>query len=283
MKDSSLVEQAVAGKRAGPSGWVRAHCPFCAMRGNSPDRRASLGLNTATGDWHCFRCGARGWCRGEYARDESAAAPDAREPLAPPEHFTPLFSGPGASADSLAGARAYVTGKRRVPEGVARELGIGACLGGRFGGRVVVPVTDAAGAWRWYVARAWGPSEKPYLYPLGSRGAVMFNERALDVETDEPVCVMEGCFDAISDWPHSVAVLGKPTQDHVKRIARSRRPVCIMLDGDVPDDSFALSLLLKIEECEQRVGIAQLGPCVDPDELAPGEVRRLAREACAKK
>jgi len=280
VSERDLVAQAVAGRRVGPSGWVRANCPLCVLVLGKVDRKASLGFNTASGDYHCFKCSSKGWLSGDYEARPAQQEEGAPEPIAPPEGFTPLFEGRGVGAESLASARNYVLGKRRVPENVACQVNIGACLGGRFGGRVVVPVTDREGAWRWFVARAYTPSEKPYLYPLGSRGGVMFNEQALFVETDEPATIMEGCFDAVSDWPHGVAVLGKPTQDHIKRLARAKRPLVVMLDGDVPDEAYGLALALHLEGCT-RVGLVQLGARVDPDELPPGEVRRLAREACA--
>jgi DNA primase len=278
----TLVAQAIAGRRAGKSGWIRANCPLCAIVVGKGDRHASLGVEAATGVYHCFRCSSAGTLVGGQYTPREPAGPT--PPIDPPSSYVPLFEGDGATASCLAEARDYVLrpmseGGRGLDEQTARTARIGACTRGPFAGRVIVPVFDAAGAWRWFVGRAWRKCEKPYLYPSGSRGGLMYNGAALGVVTDVPLLVVEGAFDALAHWPDAAAVLGKPTDEHIAALAAAVRPVCFVLDGDATDEALACALALH-GRGHRRVGLLGLGPRVDPDEIPREVLSRLAREAC---
>ena len=288
MSDRDLVARAVANRRPGPSGWARTNCPLCVTRVGKVDRRYSLGVHARTGVYHCFKCEAKGRLDGAQY-EEPVSQTRLKSPttvLEPPESFIPLFEGDGRHAMSLDAARDYVLRPtsqkgRGLPESVAREAGIGACTSGRFAGRVIVPVFDDAGRWRWYVGRSWVPKcDNAYLYPVGDRSGVLFNEHALTVKTDEPLLIVEGVFDALAHWPNAVAALGKPTDPQHERIARAPRPVCVVLDGDAPDDALSCALALHALG-HSRVGIVMPKAMVDPDEIPRDELSRLARQACA--
>jgi hypothetical protein len=274
------VFEAVARSRVSRSGWLRGNCPWCELRLGKADRKQCLGLHVITGKWHCFRCGTGGLVQ-ELPDDfspfrEKVADPDAPRPvLGPPDGFYELFSGDGAGAVSLEPARRYVTRDRGITPALAREVGIGGCASGYYAGRVIVPVLGVDGDWRWWVGRAWTKkAEKPYTYPSGDREGVLFNPGALAVESDKPVLVVEGVFDAIAYWPDAVAVLGKPTEAHVEAFAAARRPVAIVLDGDAHDEGWALAMRLRFEG--QRAGAVKLGPRIDPDEVDRDELRAEA-------
>jgi DNA primase len=211
---------------------------------------------------------------GDWADDprEDAPAPPAR-----PAHFWPLFDGAAAHSECFADARDYVLG-RGLELRTVKAAGVGACTRGDWAGRIIVPITSPEGGWLWHVGRAWSPAAvRPYMYPRGARKGLLYNASALARESDEPVLVVEGVFDALAHWPDAVAVLGKPTEEHIEALAAARRPVCVVLDGDAWREGEALAMRLQLEG--QRAGHVKLGPRQDPDEVSRAEMRARARKS----
>lgn len=259
----------------------RIHCPFCV---SSKTGRAdySMGVVAATGQFYCHRCETGGKLR-EAPNPELALLreqePEVTE-IEPPEGFIPLGYEPGLSAESLAEVRAYAARRQIGPER-ARELKVGAVLEGYYAGRLVVPLLDPEDPARWlgWVGRDWtGLAERKYLYPVGMpRGKHLYNEQALDDETDEPVLVVEGVLDVMPFYPDAVAVLGKPSHAHVERLARAKRPLCVVLDGDAARDGHALAMKLQFDGA--RAGSVRLPGKADPDEVDPDALRAAARRS----
>ncbi len=278
--DAELIASAISGRNPSKRGWIRANCPMCPYRINKTDRKRSFGFHVKSHRFECYRCGANGRLKNapddwdELELDEEAA----RAPIiAPPAHFYELASESGQRSMCLEPARQYVAGRGLGPQLIA-ESRIGACPAGNMAGRVVVPVLSPDGAWLWYVGRAWVKQcEKPYLYPSGGRSGVMFNHAALHLETDVPVLIVEGCFDALAYWPDAVAVLGKPTEENLEALIDARRPVAVVLDGDAHEEGWAL--MMKLRLAGQRAGTIKLGPRVDPDEVPRDVLRDAARRS----
>lgn len=259
------VLEAVGGRNASSSGWVRANCPFCEEVDGKADRKQSFGLNTETAYFRCFRCATWGFL--STAPDDAdlahARQREERKAERPPE-FLPLAEEPACSAICLSAARAYLQ-KRGVGPRLIREAQIGACLEGRYAGRIVIPVISREGEWLGHVARTWTTSSRPYLNAQMSAGLHMYNEAALDVETDEPVLAVEGCFDALAVWPHGVGFLGKPSEPQIQALIRTPRPVAVVLDGDAWEEAWALAIRLRF--AGQRAGFVRLPPKKDPDQV----------------
>ncbi len=279
-----LIALAVRGRKVSRTNWVRANCPLCELKEGSADKKFSLGFSITTLRYECYRCSTKGRLRtrpeeyelgaleAELARDAVDAPPP--PPLELPEGYMVLTDEPARSSFAFAAARHYLRNDRKVSDENIDRFRIGACARGRFAGCVIVPVFDAQGGWAWFVGRKWTKKAyRPYLYPNGSRGGVMFNQRAIDVVTDEPLMVMEGCFDAIAHYPNAVAVLGKTTEEHLALLEQAKRPVVFVPDGDEHESGYALSLRLKLANV--RSGAVRLAPKVDPDEV-PREVLRAA-------
>ena len=257
--------------------WTHIKCPLCEERGLRADRKGAMSVS-ARGWYQCHRCAAKGWI---YEPDEQPPTPDvpATTPgrLGAPEGFY-AFDSPDAGI-TLDPARAYVA-SRGLDMDVVTRAGVGACVTGYFAGRVVVPIED----WHGYVGRTWVRSTIPYLYPRGmNRAQLLYNRAALDVETDHPVFVVEGVFDALALWPHAVAVLGKPSGWQVQQLIHARRPVAVALDGDAYAEALSLALRLRIDGA--RAGVIRLPGDKDPDQIAIGELTAAAfacvREASA--
>ena len=265
---SGLVAEAVTGRRAGSNGFVRVNCPVCAYKTGKADRKACLGYAPSTRRWSCWKCGARGRLSGDVdvqTIHDKPCVPDEVKLLELPEGHELLSDEPARSSLVYEPALRYVLG--RVPSKRAiRELRIGACLEGRFAGRVILPVYDTKNVLRWYVGRSWKKKAKmPYLYPRGARDGVVFNEAALDVETDSPALIVEGMFDAYALWPHAVAVLGKTTDTHLARFRKAKRPIVLVPDGDAYVEGLAQMQRLRMAGI--RAGLIKLPPRKDPDEM----------------
>lgn len=288
-KRDTLIAGAVSGRTSNSKGYVRANCPICELRVGTPDRKRSFGLNVVSRWYECYRCGVVGRMRARLEEYEGVELPEGAEPEGidgPPEGFLFLAEEPACSARCFAPAWDYLLSPPPRGRGLTEELvataALGVCTGGRFAGRVVVPVFDPDGAWAWYVGRAWTKkAEKPYLYPTGGRRGVLYNHAALFVETDAPLLMVEGAFDAIpylaavgADDVDACAYLGKPSEQHLVALEEARRPIVHVLDGDAHHEAWAITMRLRL--VGKQAGCVRLPPRVDPDEVERDRLFDLA-------
>jgi hypothetical protein len=299
LDEYELIVRTFAG--CAPSGWHRKPCPRCEDIDGKLDYKMSLGFNASTGGYNCFRCGMQGrlskhWRKkldldefdGELEPDEKIDQDEV--PVEAPDGFMPLFEEPGASACVFDAARDYLVRSkaekgRGMDPGTARAMAIGASVGGRLAGRVIVPIPNYASPekpLRGWVARDYvGYSVLPYRYPKGmSRDGLLYNEPALWVESVDPVFVVEGVFDAAPLWPDAVACMGKPLESHLEKLKGAKRPVVICLDGDAWEEAWAWSMTMR--HLGKRAGSVRLPPRTDPDEVIREHLRRVARQALSE-
>jgi hypothetical protein len=282
-EQETKVRAAALGGRPNSSGWIRINCPACPDRGRTPDRDRSLGVNSSTWRYVCWRCGARGWaCEwdGNDAPDVRVVFPFAAETPGDgfewpdgPEEFVPLWTDDARRSPACAGPIRYL-GQRGFKRSHAALANIGACFEGRYVGRVIVPHTNLDGTWWGWSARSYTKRRQPKnLFPPGMVRR-MFNDDAVLVRTDEPLLVVEGVFDALRYMPNAVACLGKPTPTHEKLLAKRRRPVIVALDGDAWEEGVMLAERLSLDGDGPRVQAVRLPPKTDPDTY---DVRTLPR------
>lgn len=278
---NDMARQAMANARfTTASGFVRTNCPYCVLVLGKEDRKQCLAISSTTGYYRCWRCHTSGKLDLEDATPVQQAPADV-QPIAPPEDFMPLTEEPAASALCADEAREYLRGRGLTDEAVWRAAGLGVCVTGRYGGRVIAPVLDPEGVWQGWVGRAWvKKADKPYTncpgMSLGARGA-LYNEAALYAWEDSPVLVVEGVFDALAYWPHAVAVLGKPTDPQLATLAGCARPVVLVLDGDAWEEAWMLAMRLRFDG--QRAGYVRLPPRMDPDDMDHAWLREEARRS----
>lgn len=164
-----------------------------------------------------------------------------------PDGWTALWREPATSSILLEPARRYLA--PRVPPDLWRIFGIGAVLHGWAGCRLVAPIESRHGRRVGWVGRSWLPVEvepRRYLYPADMpRGLHLYNEAALWDETDRPLYLVEGCFDAWALWPDAAALLGKKGSHHLEILRSAERPLVALLDGDAWRESLALVLQLQ--------------------------------------
>lgn len=264
--------------------WWRCNCPFCIDRVGKEDRDQTLSVNADSGGYTCFRCAIKGRVRLPEERHVEKRQPSTERLFVDaPETFTLLGTSQGLTSSLLEPARAYLR-SRGLSENVWRAANIGACYGGPYAGRIVIPVMDEDGErWRGFSARLWSKNcDKKLKYRNATgewRRTTIYNPNALAVETDEPCYVVEGCFDALAHWPHAVAVLGDATDDHVHMIATARRPIVVVLDGDAWKKGWSLAMRLRLEGI--TAGAVQLPAGADPDEVDPYWLWEEARASLA--
>ena len=269
---SALRHATVSGR------WLRTKCPFCFDRTGKEDKRGALGVDSSSGGYHCFRCGVHG--KADLPEDLETEVPEEldteRVSIEQPEDFYPLAG--ERDSYSLSPAWDYLLG-RGISESTIIEAQIGACVGGFFDERIVVPINpNADGDWLGFVARDWtNTSTLRYRYPKGMKRNLLFNHDALFIKTDEPAIVVEGVFDALPYWPNAVACLGKPIKEHVAALMVANRPLAIALDGDAHREGDALAMLLRFEGRE--AGFVKLPPGADPNSVDPNWLRKAARES----
>ena len=268
---AALVAQAFS-QAIGGGEWVKAHCPFCGRPGKSP----ALSISRSQGWYKCWRCGVRGKIEVE-AREELYERPRPVEMHLPYE-LVPLWEYPGLRSPATKRARDYLAW-RGVSLEVTEAARIGFCVTGDFAGRIIVPVfAGDTGEILGWVGRAINNAPLTYKYPKGPwRATALFNESALAVLTDEPLFVVEGVFDALALWPHAVAVLGKPSVVQEVLLARSKRPIVSVLDGDAWGEGFALAGRLSM--LGVVAGSVRLPPKVDPDEVVISDLISAGRES----
>lgn len=288
MSDRDRVEEALRGARFGQK-WIRIPCPFCADDGHT-DRKHSLGVSASSGFYNCFRCGTKGKLREapnpELANQEALQGPVETPVFEPPEGFIGLSTKAGRRSLSLEDARAYLL-RRGVDEAAWERYQIGAAVEGYWAGRIIVPfISHEDGRWLGWIARLWAgpfPSSEgrdalKYLYPKDMpRGQTFWNHQALLVETDTPVMVVEGVFDALPHAENAVAGLGKPSRLQVDWLYEARRPIAMCLDADAWRESWALAARLRFDGL--RAGFVKFEGKTDPNQVDPKTLLRMARKS----
>jgi hypothetical protein len=272
-EERALVAGAVArhSGRIG-TGRLRLACPVCEVQRGVRDTSLALSVEPPTGLYYCWRCHAGGKLTEALIAAADLTAPELAaqgdDLVDPPEGYMPLGLEPWASSESLADARAYAAYRKLSPALIA-ELGVGAVLSGKLAGRMILPilapgqhVSDAR--WSGWVGRDWtGLNERKHTYPSGmNRSTLVFNEAAIDVETDVPMLCVEAVLDATPHWPHAMAFLGKPSPGQLAKLGRAKRPVVSVLDGDAHEESWALAMRLRFDG--HRAGYVKLPPKRDP-------------------
>lgn len=243
----------------------RANCPFCPTEVGKADKRMSLSFNLKSRWYQCWRCDTKGKLREIPEHILANIEEPEREIkfIEQPEDTHPVTG----DALSLRPARKYLR-SRRLSQKVWGGADIHACLGGYYNRRIIVPIRLEPGKpWVGFVGRDWtNRSRLRYIYPRGMvRGKFVFNQSALFRETDEPVLVVEGVFDALPYWPNAVACLGKPSEEQRQLMLQAKRPIVVALDGDAWEQGWHLALWLQLND--KRAASVKLPPTSDPNDI----------------
>lgn len=278
----AAVLAAVSGARPNMQGWLRGRCPLCPIERGKADKGSSLAVRPETGAYVCFACGARGHVEPLLVGAEAEAAADASEilpNLGAPEGYVPLWEADAQRSFALAPAREMLAARLGgVRLDLWQRAALGACVTGWLAGRVIIPLADRPGVWAGWVGRDWtGRASMNYRYCPGmSRGDYLYNGAILAEETDVPAIVVEGSLDVLAcGLVDSCATLGALGNNQYALLKESKRPVCLVPDGDAWRNGWTTMVRLRLDGV--RVGMVRLGPRVDPDEVDLDELRRAAR------
>ncbi len=181
----------------------------------------------------------------------------------------------------------YLEGRGVTPE-LAAAFGVGYCARGMMGGRIAIPIHDAAGNLVAYAGR-W-PGEPPageerYKLPVGfKKSLVLYNLHRL--KYSEEVVLVEGYWSVMRLYDlgvPAVALMGRslsPQQEELLVSAGVKRGVkrlVLLLDGDVPGRQAAAELLPRLA---RRFFVRLVEPPDDaqPDTISPETLRELLRD-----
>lgn len=280
MNKDDLARTAIAGLRPARSGWARTRCPFCVDRIGTPDKRGAFAFYFPFAYYKCFRCGVKGVIggyRSDYKNEDFDH--DSYHSAKAPPWFLPLWQEPALSATVLQPAIQYAE-SRGFDLGVRQEIKMGAAIRGKYSGCIVIPHRDERGQWWGFTARKWFKKvQDPYRYPDGMSRDRLFNESALTVDTTDPALMMEGVLDCALYYPDSIGGLGKPIEDHMSSLLRTKRPIAVILDGDAWRTAYLFALRLRFEGI--RAGAVRLPPGRDPNNqpyVSTAAIRRAAAQ-----
>jgi hypothetical protein len=274
----SDVAEAAASATPTGDGWARGECPYCDAEGHR-DTKRNFAVKLDSGYWCCWRCERNGWL-DDVPEEVAQKRPETRikVELRPglPDGSVALASRDGRLSISFGPARKFLLEKRTLTWDQIEHYRVHACLDGYYAERIIFPVLRR-GETRGFVARAWGKADRSYLYPRGFDRGVFYNGDALDEETDQPLFVVEGIFDALRVGTDAVACLGKPTGEQVVQLKGLRhRPVVVAMDSDAWRTGSHLAMSLRLHGV--RSVALRLPPGEDPDSLSSEWIREKAAD-----
>jgi hypothetical protein len=275
------LESAIARAFRPSSGYWRTECPKCWDEDGRKPSKQNLTINTETGKYSCWKCQSWGHLDENSREHVKKAEVTPEETIVElPESSIPVIdrhvNNKFVISDHYIAKQGYVYLTRRgVTPSTMYDANIHVVTEGKHAGYVCVPITSEDEL-KGFVLRSivgkkyWSPTHRS-----------IFNVDALFEQTDEPVAVVEGCFDALPHYPNACAMLGKPTKEIKQVLLESRRPLAIAMDADAQQLGWSLATWLQLEG--KRASFVQLPPGTDPGELSREEFSSLVRVSCGLK
>lgn len=269
------------------------HCPFCPDKNLVTQKLEIAIAGPATGNYHCWRCNARGKSFGSLLRNLKAPAKyrDAifkltgdikllrsrkkkYHELAMPEEFQPLCQ--PKKDPEYRNALNYVIQRGITKEDIIR-YNIGYCEKGPYAYHIIIPSYDSKGALNFFMGRRYYAVEGacPHRKPDVSMDIVGFESF---LNYNEPVNLCEGVFDAIAIRNNAVPLFGKyPSKKLQEMLIRNgTKRVNIVLDNDAMKDA--------VRNCELMIRLGIEVALVkldgkDPSVLGFDRIHQLIRQA----
>lgn len=265
---------------SGGAGHTRVRCSACLIRAGKIDYDRSCSVNMRNGWIKCHRCGWRSrlsWFSEEDFGWEDAEQEAEETHVELPSDYHPITA---ALMDFSKAPHLYLHG-RRVPSSVVASAGLGYAFKGKHKGRIIMPAVQSDD-WRTvgWVGRYIGQSAKKRRYHQAEgmdTRCTFYNDDELSEDVDKPLVVVEGPFDALAHWPHTLGSWGKPKQPQLKRLARVERPIVFVGDGDARRDFFWAAEVLRA--IGRKAWAVELPAKVDPGDL-PRKVLDAAVQYC---
>lgn len=276
-------------------------CPFCPDRGESVDARFRLGINTSSGQAHCFNCGWK--CIGIGTTKELAKVfrvgyrtqRDAKKPVRIKKVTRPTqdFERLPTEYERLVGAldrigkkaRAYLESREVTLSQIIRHK-IGFAAVGSMAWRVLFPLLDKDGVVRGCVGRAFAADMQPKY--LGTKTAkVLWNGCAADDQST--AVVSEGILDALrvetallsERGMVSVARLGSTITEGQLTQLKEFKHVIVLPDWDEAGVKGAIDICEKASARGINVSVSIPGKMDgrDPGSMEPDQILEFVRAA----
>lgn len=213
-------------------------CPRC------QHRKPKLSVNLETDRFHCWVCGFKGQnlapllkgeAKAEYVAELRAKDPVKKEIVKQyddvklPDEFRTLtreWSGPYYTA-----AVNYLK-KRGIGPAEILKWKIGYCEDGEYRYRIIIPSFDEYGHLNFFTGRTFYENPDTVNYKSGNFCKdIIWNDYTIDWE--QPICLVEGPFDAFNAGPNAIALQGTILHDRLMtKIVASGVPVYVGLDAD---------------------------------------------------
>lgn len=265
----------------GRTAWIC--CPFCSLRGTSPDTRFRLGIELRGGKvprgmGHCFNCGYKSPYTlqrllkidiQDLTLDDTLSEEKIRPEL--PSDFQ-LLQGPDEYDEWVQLAWDYLQG-RGIREDQIRRHRVGLSLIGRARGRIVFPIYDQK-RFKGYTARTLINREPKWLHSKNLRVSFWASRKGR-----EELIVTEGVFDALAieralgDRVDALAILGSSmTEERLSKMKPYSR-ITIWLDSDQAGRKGVIDLgSILDEKGAQEISVVR-GSGHDPGSMKDQEIR----------
>lgn len=273
--------------------WITVNCPFCP----EGDFNQKLGINIAKDHVHCFRCEYNATLKWffkelevsgpiDYTREQKVQSRTSK-PIVLPDEF--IWCG------DLIPNTTYTLNKvqylindfldyidKRIGLSLARRLGVGCCLYGKYAFRILIPSFSKDKIPNYFVARAIKPltrflknkrtgliEEVPapkVLNPSGDKEAIYNFYESIEFQE---IYLTEGVFGAISMYPYGAALYGKEcNESQLWELVRSRIKILnIMLDGNALSTAYKLADRILDLTNKIKIRIVELREDLQPDDL----------------
>ncbi len=270
-------------------------CPFCTERGESPDERFRLGVNTVTGRAHCFNCEWSGGGDFTFSKLQEAldtggieAQQESRRRKKKKHHHIELPEGFTKIVDREGhwGKIAYrYLMSRGITDHQMEKNKIGYTLIGDFHHRIVFPVY-VKDKLKGIVGRDMtGEQEPKYRNSVGDKTLYNVQKRPA-----KAVCLFEGIFDTLfSESParklgiDTNGLLGHTLQSHQLELLAPYKTIYVWLDPDSAGIDGYLSIFKVLPKDKVMRAVLPKGfyhegaKDKEPSELPPGVItKRLA-------
>lgn len=259
------------------------------------DTKQKLSINTKTGMWQCWVCREAGSFRdlikrishlkkttinpldykGEYSKTPANTANNTDIVISWPEGYEPL--------EVLDGDPVSYIHNRGISDEQIRYYHLGACLSGRYRGRIIVPVFNKREQLVSFIARDFTGKLKPkVLTPSSLEGRHGIKDYIFNLHraaTTGHLLIGEGVFDAISLGTRGVCLFGKAaTPIQIAKLLNEKpKRITICLDPDAQLEANILANQL-IGHCPD-VRIAALPENTDPNSVDPFILKNVIANA----
>jgi len=149
---------------------------------------------------------------------------------------------------------------------------------GTFRRYAVFPSFDSTGCLNYYLGRSIDDAVIRYKNAKKKKTTIVFNE--IDIDWKQPVCLVEGVFDAIKSPENTIPIMGSELSKGsllYEKLVRNQSSIVLSLDSDAREKMYKIGKLLTSAGCSVRLttytGDKDLG------DMKKSEVAQIMKDA----